>query len=619
MRPEDDQDGFLQLNGTLDSFTFGGYPTLEPKSEPQTPENSSSVVCSECGIVIRNVTNLAVHIRRHLGYKPFVCPSCSYSGYDEDDVQRHIARGHPNNPGTRVGFRPDSDMEASVQELIEKTKSYGVPSKSTGGQSLKEESVMENLLKSSSLPCLLCNGIVGPQAINVLKHLKTHLSFRGFSCPSCSVLAATWVEFVSHLESVHPSDARLNRWCQESRTLVAEALVSLGSQAFRGRDQPSLPCVQCQSNVKWEDLKDHALQEAGCRPWICQACGTGFASIQSVIQHTRLLHPKSYPAISMASELCAELKTESRWAALELSFPSLAAEAIESIRADPMVHSMVNGNSLLGLGRPLPPLGEAGVKKTMTECQLCSAQIPTTLSGLMAHAKVHLAYKPLKCEYCTFRHFAMSKMKRHNTRVHPNRSVKVGYHPIPDIGRQIREMKLRCFGASPSVVPWIHSVESQVKDVPELRLELSDDSLLNGGDDDDDDDDDFMDTSGALPVTLSSPEDRTVEDEGFSDSQVPPYIQNPHVSKLLEQLVRGKNLDIPTTAPSMPGMDGRRSGIFPQMTSPEPGPLTPKSSGGETYDLTGMGKKVCIVCNTFIANNPSSFDNHACKHLDYKP
>lgn len=41
----------------------------------------------------------------------------------------------------------------------------------------------------------------------------------------------------------------------------------------------------------------------------------------------------------------------------------------------------------------------------------------------------------------------MSKMKRHMARVHPGKKVKVSYHPVPDIGKKIKEMKVKCFGA----------------------------------------------------------------------------------------------------------------------------------------------------------------------------
>ena len=64
-------------------------------------------------------------------------------------------------------------------------------------------------------------------------------------------------------------------------------------------------------------------------------------------------------------------------------------------------------------------------QKLVVDCQLCSAQISRNMSCLIAHAKVHLAYKPLKCDYCSFRHFAMSKIRRHNNRVHPQKPVKV--------------------------------------------------------------------------------------------------------------------------------------------------------------------------------------------------
>ncbi|XP_003375915.1 zinc finger protein [Trichinella spiralis] len=43
------------------------------------------------------------------------------------------------------------------------------------------------------------------------------------------------------------------------------------------------------------------------------------------------------------------------------------------------------------------------------------------------------------------------------------------------------------------------------------------------------------------------------------------------------------------------------------------------NAGDPTLELPSLGKKMCCLCSTYIANNPSSFENHACKHLDYKP
>lgn len=41
--------------------------------------------------------------------------------------------------------------------------------------------------------------------------------------------------------------------------------------------------------------------------------------------------------------------------------------------------------------------------------------------------------------------------------------------------------------------------------------------------------------------------------------------------------------------------------------------------GSSSLDITNIGKKQCQLCQTYIANNPSSFENHACKvkNLEY--
>lgn len=65
----------------------------------------------------------------------------------------------------------------------------------------------------------------------------------------------------------------------------------------------------------------------------------------------------------------------------------------------------------------------------------------------------------------------MSKIRRHNARVHAGKAVRsieyfsnrynfvniqvrVSYHPITDIGSQVKDMKRKCFGAYASSTVW---------------------------------------------------------------------------------------------------------------------------------------------------------------------
>jgi hypothetical protein len=149
------------------------------------------------------------------------------------------------------------------------------------------------------------------------------------------------------------------------------------------------------------------------------------------------------------------------------------------------------------------------------------------MSCLIAHAKVHLAYKPLKCEYCAFRHFAMSKIRRHNARVHAGKPVKVSYHPITDIGSQVKDMKRKCFGAFASSTVW---------------------DRIDSGE---------MDSDGAL-----------VDDE-------------PAPTELREHT--------------------------PMLHSP----MVDAAAAGD--------KQKCMMCHTLVAVNVTAMEQHASKHLNYKP
>ena len=53
--------------------------------------NNGRCVCAECGVVVA-VPQLAAHMRRHLGYRPYACSRCAYAAYTEADVQDHARR-----------------------------------------------------------------------------------------------------------------------------------------------------------------------------------------------------------------------------------------------------------------------------------------------------------------------------------------------------------------------------------------------------------------------------------------------------------------------------------------------------------------------------------------------
>ena len=197
---------------------------------------------------------------------------------------------------------------------------------------------------------------------------------------------------------------------------------------------------------------------------------------------------------------------------------------------------------------------------------------PVLSSNANPNLQVHLAYKPLHCGYCSFKHFAMSKVRRHTARVHPKRPVKVSYHPVPDVGKRIKEMKAKCFGALASSTSWPEQPRSSSR------------------------------VSNQEPAKPDSPAAVDSPDSGAPQIFSPP----------LKGSGSGNGL-FPGLGGIFPGMPGGTGGQFVEPTA------APMSGAAPDELMDGQGKKSCALCKSLIANSPNAIENHVCKHLDYRP
>uniref|UniRef100_A0A915KYM5 C2H2-type domain-containing protein n=1 Tax=Romanomermis culicivorax TaxID=13658 RepID=A0A915KYM5_ROMCU len=236
-------------------------------------------------------------------------------------------------------------------------------------------------------------------------------------------------------------------------------------------------------------------------------------------------------------------------------------------------------------------------------CALCTAKISNNLSCMIAHVKVHLDYKPLKCDYCTFKYFSMSRIRRHNSKVHPDKPVKVSYHPIPDIGKKIKEMKKRCFGSTSS------GSAATTTFTTSISTSANEDEESMGDEDND---------SPLTDVSRNSPAD-TNTGYGSQNAQL-------NVSSLLRNLIKNqfpdqqqansvsKNRSLTDNLVAFNHRPGASNNI--SSTSLQQGQFSDSivASNGQSVQ-----KRLCRLCNTYIANSTSAFENHASRHLNYKP
>lgn len=456
-----------------------------------------------------------------------------------------------------------------------------------------------------SMKCGLCGESIPHNPVPIIRHLKIHSQFGGYACAFCESHSKTVSDLELHLLNVHSDnldDEKMQPILNSARKSMRQEMTQLVETAFWGLGQMAkIKCSLCNEKILWRSssLYAHLKEHVGYYPYKCMICTMPFVDHSALMEHFTMQHSGTFPVLNYVADLKSKHEIDDMF---DKCFPALSASFIEELEPESRKQRVQVDTSYQQDGDFDSPLDNpltidddedqtekdggghefldknANSTKTTVSCNLCQAKISRNMSCLIAHAKVHLAYKPLKCEYCNFRHFAMSKIRRHNARVHNNKPVKVSYHPVPDIGKQIKDMKVKCFGliAGPSAA-------NQYAE----QTEMMDDG------DSSDDNGPVMNGVSALPV-----------DSGLGRlDQSTPMVT---VADLLKGLISG------AVSPMLPL--GSTSPVF---VSPNSKSL--KSENEIAYDSSGMGKKMCKMCNTYIANNPSSFENHACKHLDYKP
>ncbi|KRY42051.1 Zinc finger protein 90 [Trichinella spiralis] len=480
-------------------------------------------------------------------------------------------------------------------------------------------------LELDSLKCGCCGDSVAHRPDSILRHLQRHVRFNRFQCSFCGTATGSLSALEAHAKFSH-ADFKPQVYLNQMRHLVRREICAVVETIFLGVGQMAkLSCALCDEKLlwRWSALLGHVRQHEGNFPYHCLLCNSPFVDPLTALQHLQCVHAGRTVSASCCTNFGTEELVER---GLAKCFPIFCDQTLDQLllvdNVDPTDPGKSSSSSSSSF-RPNQPLVNLPMvtprqpTKSTVYCNLCQAKISKNMSCLIAHAKVHLAYKPLKCEYCNFRHFAMSKIRRHNVRVHGNKPVKVSYHPVPDIGKQIKQMKIECFGLLASTAPIAQSSSSSSSlhhhhhhHQQQQQQQQACDSLYA-------DDDTLLLFEDELPPECSA----VVEDE----SQISAVGASPPTSANTT-LNSDDASDDDRSLTSLTGGDfNYNTGLFYNSSANGERDLvavkkeTFSNAGDPTLELPSLGKKMCCLCSTYIANNPSSFENHACKHLDYKP
>lgn len=171
------------------------------------PKTSNVTVCSHCGLVASNATNLSVHIRRkHSRMYSFVCKLCNYYCVTKGDMDRHCeTKKHINKTQAAEGGstgvvllnnEQSGQAKENEAELVDKVAEIET---TINDMNANQSSVPCNKSKDHMAnSCSQCD-FVGHSALSLALHVRRkHTKDFEFICVACSYYTVTRREMFRH-------------------------------------------------------------------------------------------------------------------------------------------------------------------------------------------------------------------------------------------------------------------------------------------------------------------------------------------------------------------------------------------------------------------------------------
>ncbi|XP_073727870.1 zinc finger protein 407 [Misgurnus anguillicaudatus] len=171
------------------------------------PKTVNLTVCSHCGLVASNATNLSVHIRRrHSRMYSFVCKLCSYYCVTKGDMDRHCeTKKHINkmqaagSEGTGVVLLNDEPPGQTKEDEAVLTDKFAEIETTIGDMEENHSSLPCNKNKDHlANSCSQCD-FVAHSALSLALHVRRrHTKDFEFVCVACSYYTVTRREMFRH-------------------------------------------------------------------------------------------------------------------------------------------------------------------------------------------------------------------------------------------------------------------------------------------------------------------------------------------------------------------------------------------------------------------------------------
>ena len=260
-----------------------------------------------CEFCDKQTTTATFHyhaIQKHF-FGKFLCDKCAFIGCFAQDIKEHTKKDHVEHELAKCPsckkLQPIDDLENHYKCCIYRDRDKVSKMCETCGKILKGYSsyichVKTHLREQTNADdlfhfCDKCDKKFASKEY-LTHHVKSaHENFE-YKCSSCTMIFKTHLKLASHKRSVHSSDEKYQcKFCGKRFGDVDK----VKSHELIHEDA-KFQCKFCPKKLKTpERLKAHERHHTGEMPFKCHICDNGFASKQSLTQHTRGVHKIAGP------------------------------------------------------------------------------------------------------------------------------------------------------------------------------------------------------------------------------------------------------------------------------------------------------------------------------------